>query len=830
MTARITAAATRRALDCMETVRNERADSYANAITGMGLPGTSKSAATFFLRDRLLGQTELQNLYTANGYAARIVDKVVDDATRVQFSLTGTDKRFDWTSVKSRLDDLGAMRRIGDAWRWGRLYGGGLLVMAVDDGRHYSEPLDLANAKAITGLSTLDSTNVLVQGWFTGLGSSTWSQPTGYRVIVPTSDIKASIIHPSRCVRFDGMSVPSAVMAWNAGWSPSVLQRSKTQLEAYGTVMESAQTIVAELSVMVLAIKDYNSMCTDDNDVGQLRSILRELRFGIDNFNILAIDKEDATYQEVKRSVDGLEKMINAFERDLVGACGIPRLILVGEQASGLGASSGDEVRSWYDSVEKEQQYTVTPAINRVLEVEFACRSNNGLAVPTEWSVEFESLSTPEPKAAAEIAKIWVDAVAVLIDKKVITEEQGHDLLVRNGVLDAMPTDSNGIGIAPAPDDLETGEAGIGVAAPAPEEQPAEAPAEPSAPPVAEQALNGAQVQAIAAILTQVSSGELAPGGGLWLIKISVPSAVDTPAKLAQAEAAINEAAAKAAKLPAAPVEGQPPSSSSPTVAAEQAPTDEDEPEDEEHPVDVAWSNDPLPADAMTAKEIAVTIGVKTGRVTKLVREGRLRQWNVLGKKLISLRDVRAIILEDNTADSVAKVDGEHSLTVSIRPPRSIAQWVPYNPDRPLPPHVTIIHCSDVRSVPAATFIEALQELARASAPIPLTTGDVGYFDHDDQRVAFSTILGDLAGLHAKVLDLAGASGVECKTHESGYHPHMTLAQLPVGADYTGASPPVGSAWDADAIVVEYAGTTTIFPLTGIDDATVRDAGFNPSK
>jgi hypothetical protein len=626
MTTRISAAATRRALDCIKTVRN---DSYANAITGMGLSGTSKSLATFFLRDRLLGQTELQNMYTSNGYAARIVDKVVDDATRVKFSLTGTNKRFDWTSVKSRLDDLGAMRRIGEAWRWGRLYGGGLLVMAVDDGRHYSEPLDLANAKAITGLSTLDSTSVMSEGWFTGLGSNAWSQPTGYRVLVPTADIKATVIHPSRCIRFDAMQVPSAIMAWNAGWSPSVLQRSKKQLEAYGTVMESAQTIVAELSVMVLAIKDYNSMCTDDNDVGQLRSVLSELRWGIDNFNILAIDKEDASYQEVKRSVDGLEKMILAFERDLVGACGLPRIILTGEQASGLGASSGDEVRSWYAAVEKDQADVVVPALNRILEVEFACRRNAQQQVPTEWTIEFASLTTPEPKAAAEIAKFWIDSVTLLVEKSIITAAQAHDLLVGKCVLDALPTDSNGLGIAPAPDDLETGEAGIGVAVPAPEQTPVVA-AAPEAAPVSELALNGAQVQSIAAVLAQVSEGTLAIESAMWMIGISVPAAVATPEKQAKARQAVEAAAALA------PPRLEP---------AAVAPAADDETEEEPGPPP---SKDPVPADAKTAQEIAAELGVTTHRVTKMVREGLVRQWFKLGKKLISLAEIHAMIETEN--------------------------------------------------------------------------------------------------------------------------------------------------------------------------------------
>jgi hypothetical protein len=43
----------------------------------------------------------------------------------------------------------------------------------------------------------------------------------------------------------------------------------------------------------------------------------------------------------------------------------------------------------------------------------------------------------------------------------------------------------------------------------------------------------------------------------------------------------------------------------------------------------------------------------------------------------------------------------------------------------------------------------------------------------------------------------------------------MSLAQLDPGQEYNGAAPPVGSTWDADALVVEYDGTCTILPMTG---------------
>jgi 2'-5' RNA ligase len=406
--------------------------------------------------------------------------------------------------------------------------------------------------------------------------------------------------------------------------------------------------------------------------------------------------------------------------------------------------------------------------------------------------------------------------------------DEGYALLVRNGVLEDLP-EADDTDDVPGPNDLEVDPTATATPAEEGTVDPA-APAQPEAANVAEQALNGAQVSSLVEILEKVSMGTLAPQAAEWVIGQAVPAAMATESKRAATKAAI----AAAAQRPQAPEAVAP---AAPAPVAEQAPTDDDEP-DEENPVDVAWSNDPLPADAMTAKEIAVAIGVKTGRVTRLVREGRLRQWNVLGKKLISLRDIRAIILEDNqTADAKGwrgryvdaalraafvrafpedRTDGQASLTVSVRPPRSISQWVPYNPDNPHPPHVTIIHVKAAWPRQAAALTEALQAIARTLAPVPVTTTAVGYFDHEAQRIAWSGIDSpDLGALHELAVEAATVAGLDVVLPEGGYHPHMTLAQLDPGHEYTGAAPPVGSTWDADALVVEYDGTCTILPLAG---------------
>ncbi|GAG01953.1 unnamed protein product, partial [marine sediment metagenome] len=82
-----------------------RADDYANAVTGLGGP-PDKGQYTFFQRQPELTPEELFDWYEQDALAARVIDRLPDDATREGFVLTGKDESFDWNGLQSELEDL----------------------------------------------------------------------------------------------------------------------------------------------------------------------------------------------------------------------------------------------------------------------------------------------------------------------------------------------------------------------------------------------------------------------------------------------------------------------------------------------------------------------------------------------------------------------------------------------------------------------------------------------------------------------------------------------------------------------------------------------------
>ena len=421
-------------------------DGYANLITGTAT-AWDKSTHSYYAEERRLDPRELSSQYETDALAARVVDRLVDDATRCTWRVRSEFEGFAWSSVQSELEDLGALRKLGDAWRWARLYGGALAVTAINDGQPYDKPLNLDQALDFNGISVIDSSCVMPVGFDPGLGSSAFAEPESYSITVPTSAGRDRHVHPSRVIRFDGVRVPVSRMIYNGGWGPSILQRTAKDLRRLGSALAYAEALLQEISVMVLKIPGLRDMLCSTNGENDVKQMLSNLRWSIDTLHILAIEggTEGDTFQEVQRSVGGVATLIDKFVDAAVRATGMPRVILLGEQPSGLNADASGEVQAWYDFVESQQRQVLAPALNRLITISLAIRKRRGAVVPTECTIEFESLVSESPATAAATTKAWADAHAILISTGIETADEARNAGRASGVLDLEAR------VAPAP-------------------------------------------------------------------------------------------------------------------------------------------------------------------------------------------------------------------------------------------------------------------------------------------------------------------------------------------------------------------------------------------
>ena len=261
---------------------------------------------------------------------------------------------------------------------------------------------------------------------------------------------KAGAVDRSRVIRFDGVRVPPTRVLKRGGWGPSVLDKVWEDLRRLGSTMGYAESILHEISLMVLSMDGYREvMAGAEEDRSAMQKVFETMRWALDNLNTMVLDSKDE-YREQTRTVAGISQLLEHFISAMVRATDMPRTVLLGEQPGGLNASADSEIRSWYDHVATEQKKILTPALNRLIKIMFAIKDRRGKKVPTEWTIEWEPLWQPTEKEDAEAMLVRAQASQIQSLGGWASDDEIRDKMVEDGDIvkkeNALPLLEAGIG------------------------------------------------------------------------------------------------------------------------------------------------------------------------------------------------------------------------------------------------------------------------------------------------------------------------------------------------------------------------------------------------
>ena len=157
-----------------------RGDSWASTLSGIGQVLGTKLSSLSYSEDASLTATELSAIYSGDDLAAKICDAVPEDAVRQGWYLDELE------ADKHKLVDaawaaVDATNRLVDAWIWGLLYGGSLLVLGIDDGKEPSEPYIEGNRSQLIYVKAIDCRYIAVVSKYTDPKSYNFGTPETYR-------------------------------------------------------------------------------------------------------------------------------------------------------------------------------------------------------------------------------------------------------------------------------------------------------------------------------------------------------------------------------------------------------------------------------------------------------------------------------------------------------------------------------------------------------------------------------------------------------------------------------------------------------------------------
>ena len=519
-------------------------DSWQNAVTGLGTSIDQLTRATqVSTRGVWRNSQTLETLYYEDDLCAKIIDKPLDAAMRQSWTpeLPGSDSEAQ--DVKDRAEriakrarELKADERVIEAARWGRLYGGGAVLMAL--GPESGDPSIPRNPNVpprLLALTVFERDELVPQRWYSSALDPEYGHAQSWSIFpkaITGYDAEfGGTVHTSRLLKFEGLPASKLERQRQNGWSPSVLTRVIEPVRDFQQNWRSVGLILQQAHQAVFKLKGLVSMIAQGGSAVQRRMEIVNLARSIARAVIIDADTEEFEYHSA--NVSGLDALLDKFAVRLSAAADIPMTILFGTSPAGMNATGESDTRGWYDTVQAIREQSLGPQLERLVRV---IAADVGDPEPDAWVVKWPSLWQMSPTEEADYRNKVAQTDDLYLRNQVVTPAEvavsrfggGHysaetviDLGLREEAAAVQPGDeAKAYPVrpeAPLPADQTQAAAPAEAApAPAPTANP-ELAKDPAA------ALNGAQVASLQGIVQSVATRTLPRESGIAMMLAAFP-------------------------------------------------------------------------------------------------------------------------------------------------------------------------------------------------------------------------------------------------------------------------------------------------------------------
>ena len=402
-----------------------RADSIINSLSGLG-GGYDKGTTARPDTSRIpLNFQELTVLYRHNGYAQRFIDIIPAEVTRKGWRIRDDSPDIDPMDAETRR--LCIPERAREALTWGRLYGGGYLLIVTDEVAEpgtkshdlLRQPLDLSRVRAVRNLVVLDPSECQPYVYEGHLTSPRFREPAIW-LVSPNSGSGTQAmaggqqVHHSRILVFPGRRLPSSIRYSNRGIDDSVLESVWDAIRNKTSVDQAAASICQELKLNVMKIEGLANMSTSDQaDTFEMRMKVLARTKSLLNMVLMG---EGETFESLATPMSGFDQLDANAKEALSAATGMPITLLFGEAPSGLNTDGESHRTLWGNVVAGVQHGVLRDPLTQLYTVLYAAKDGptKGEA-PASWNVEFLPLDelTETEQAALEKTHAETDAIRV---------------------------------------------------------------------------------------------------------------------------------------------------------------------------------------------------------------------------------------------------------------------------------------------------------------------------------------------------------------------------------------------------------------------------------
>lgn len=397
---------------------------YVNFVSNLNT-SRDKSSHGHFAKETNLTDYDFEAVYQ-DWLAKKIVNRPVLDMLRAGWYFNGLEDG-QILKISDEIKRLRLVERLAKLLIWSRLYGRAYLVFGLADGLPLDQPFELEKLRqgGLQFFTVLKKSKVqaLNQEYVPlELSAGEPEQPMYYQI--NNGNGTQSKIHHSRimCVK-------------HGDEGESLLLSIYYTLRNYIATNAGAASLVHEAKVDVIRMPDLMM-----NIVNRAKETME--RFGaaalLKSINgMLVIDKNEE-YESKSYTFGGLPDLMREFGQQTAGAADMPYTLLFGQTTSGLNNSGEFDLRSYYDRVNTEQNWTLRPILERIFPVIF--KSLLG-AIPAGFNFVFYPLWQLDVKTRSEVEKNNTERDIKYLEKGIITEAMIAKQLQQDGTYDFLDDD-----------------------------------------------------------------------------------------------------------------------------------------------------------------------------------------------------------------------------------------------------------------------------------------------------------------------------------------------------------------------------------------------------
>lgn len=357
-------------------------------------------------------------------------------------------------ALRYEQETLSAKHVFRQALNYERAYGGGAVLIGVDDGvKDLTIPLDLNNIDRVTHLTAFTGGwdgEVIAWRYYNDPRHAKFGKPEVYQlrnIGVPIAAPPAPgettkvpqtppagptggmtfYVHESRMLIFGGSPVSRWAMAQMRGWADSIFTRADEVLSQYSQTWNGVAILMQEWSQGVLSIEGLAQLLADGSAKKQgivmQRALMLQLTQSVARMRL--IDAKEK-YQREQASMGGVADVLREFALRLAAAVGMPVSMLFGQVKGGLGDAGNTDMRFFYDQVKALQLEGVIPAARRLTQIQFYAKetSPTGGKEPKRWDVTPRALYQLNEQEEADLRNKQATTDGIYLQWGVMSAEE----------------------------------------------------------------------------------------------------------------------------------------------------------------------------------------------------------------------------------------------------------------------------------------------------------------------------------------------------------------------------------------------------------------------